>query len=618
MASCNVCHGVFLGCSYLVVLLQLLFLVSRASKSNNIMISLSIEHCLICISAFLFPPILFIVVSIIILATFGKSFGLREKYIAFLIKAFEWGATQVKDVQEFDESSNETKMSENGNDFVKQLENPQVMDRECIIHREAAIPSELGEYEKEVDSRGWATIRDSTDFLMAGIEAIIEDEVTRRFKAEHLATWNMLTRTRVSFYHSANWKLTLFWVTGFIVRYTILFPLRLVLFIIGFIFLLVSTAVIGVLPSGNIKKKLNANCMLVCHRVLSTSFTAVVHFHNQENKAHSGGICVANHTSPIDVLILGLDNVYALVGQRHTGLLGATQRALSRSSSHIWFERSEVKDRALVAARLKEHANDPSKLPILIFPEGTCINNTSVMMFKKGCFEAGTTIWPIAMKYDPLFSDAFWNSSEQGWCEYLLRVMTSWAIICNVWYLPPMTIRPDESAVDFANRVKRKIAICGGLVDLEWDGGLKRAKVPKKMVAYQQEKYAKRLSRYKSSSDTEVKRQKKTEMQPDSFNSESGSSLLEFDELPEDVIIDDEFSHLAQNAENVTQADWDLKARYLASIDSVFEDDAESGVRDLLSNSPTVASGDDEVYNVEDESCCCSVEEMKELRLLHA
>ena len=28
----------------------------------------------------------------------------------------------------------------------------------------------------------------------------------------------------------------------------------------------------------------------------------------------SGGICVANHTSPIDIIILGCDNCYAMVG----------------------------------------------------------------------------------------------------------------------------------------------------------------------------------------------------------------------------------------------------------------------------------------------------------------
>ena len=48
--------------------------------------------------------------------------------------------------------------------------------------------------------------------------------------------------------------------------------------------------------------------------------------------------------------------------------------------------------------RLKEHIEDSNKLPILIFPEGTCINNTSIMMFKKGSFEVGGTIYPVAIK----------------------------------------------------------------------------------------------------------------------------------------------------------------------------------------------------------------------------
>lgn len=42
-------------------------------------------------------------------------------------------------------------------------------------------------------------------------------------------------------------------------------------------------------------------------------------------------------------------------------------------------------------------------------------------------------------QYDPQFGDAFWNSSKYGMVTYLLRMMTSWAIVCSVWYLPPMT-----------------------------------------------------------------------------------------------------------------------------------------------------------------------------------
>ena len=104
--------------------------------------------------------------------------------------------------------------------------------------------------------------------------------------------------------------------------------------------------------------------------------------------------------------------------------------------------------------RLKEHVDNPDRLPILIFPEGnyiltvllvfnlpsagTCINNTSVMQFKKGSFEVGGTVYPVAIKYDAKFGDAFWNSSKHSMTTYLLMMMTSWAIVCDVWYLPPM------------------------------------------------------------------------------------------------------------------------------------------------------------------------------------
>ena len=72
------------------------------------------------------------------------------------------------------------------------------------------------------------------------------------------------------------------------------------------------------------------------------------------------------------------------------------------------------------------------------------------------------------LQYDPRFGDAFWNSSRYSMLQYLYMMMSSWAIVCDVWYLPPMYRREDESAIDFANRVKAVIATQGGLVDLQW------------------------------------------------------------------------------------------------------------------------------------------------------
>jgi glycerol-3-phosphate O-acyltransferase 3/4 len=167
---------------------------------------------------------------------------------------------------------------------------------------------------------------------------------------------------------------------------------------------------------------------------------------------------------------------------------------LARASSHIWFERSEMKDREAVARRLKEHVEDSTKLPILIFPEGTCINNSAVMQFKKGSFEVGGVIYPVAIKYDSRFGDPFWNSHDYSMLQYLYMMMTSWAIVCDVWYLPPMTRKPGESGVDFANRVKAEIARKGGLVDLDWDGQLKRAPAKREWKEKEQLKYAKKFA----------------------------------------------------------------------------------------------------------------------------
>ena len=79
------------------------------------------------------------------------------------------------------------------------------------------------------------------------------------------------------------------------------------------------------------------------------------------------------------------------------------------------------------------------------------------MQFKKGSFEVGGAIWPVAIKYDVKFGEAFWNSSKYSMLTYIYMMMTSWAIVCDVWYLPPM----HKKEVIFENlwqsSIKRKI-----------------------------------------------------------------------------------------------------------------------------------------------------------------
>nr|XP_040572930.1 glycerol-3-phosphate acyltransferase 3-like isoform X1 [Lepeophtheirus salmonis] len=557
-----------------------------------------------------------VVSTLLFLAIFGKSLGTRRVYVKALLQVFEVARNittahreelhrQTKftlgadsDEEEEEESDDDVDQKTlpaknlNKNHFIK----PNGVAANTVISRKGNLilnpdgssasiailekdsnsnrgPSEFIEIRRNLSANTFQIefeLVDVLDYVKTGIASIIEDEVTKRFVAEELKTWNLLTRTSQSF-EFINLKLTIIWILGFFVRYFVLLPGRLFIFFIASIYLcgmtslitllpcsylrrnaynitarasfrLIARAIsavvrfhntqyrpkskgicvanhttpidvvilscdqsysllinmclcmflIGLIPDSEFKKTLHSHTYTNCFELLGGAVSAVITYHNPENMP-KGGICVANHTSPLDVLILACNNAYALIGQRHGGLMGFVQNILGKASSHIWFEREVSKDRLIVVKRLSEHVNDSKKLPILIFPEGTCINNTSVMQFKKGSFEVGGQIYPVAIKYDPLFGDAFWNSSKHGMLHYIFRMMTSWAIVCDVWYLPPMSKRANEDAISFANRVKRNIAKQGGLVDLVWDGNLKRNEVKSEWKAKQQEDFSKRF-----------------------------------------------------------------------------------------------------------------------------
>ncbi|XP_054719016.1 glycerol-3-phosphate acyltransferase 3-like [Uloborus diversus] len=170
------------------------------------------------------------------------------------------------------------------------------------------LPSDISAAPKEFH------LKDISDFIKAGVEAVIEDEVTSRFAAEELPAWNLLTRTNKN-YQFISLRLTCIWGIGFFLRYCILFPLRCLITFFGVCWLLLCTSIVGCLPEGRFKRWLYWHVSISCFRVFACACSAIVTYHNKENRAVNGGICVANHTSPIDVVILANDNSYALVSQ---------------------------------------------------------------------------------------------------------------------------------------------------------------------------------------------------------------------------------------------------------------------------------------------------------------
>ncbi|XP_074679903.1 glycerol-3-phosphate acyltransferase 3-like isoform X6 [Strix aluco] len=415
----------------------------------------------------LFICLILFVLLVLLPSVFRVSLGISHCYVKILIKMLEWATLQT----------------EEGVKKQKALALENLISTGIIQREETSMEEEIAGRHQ-----GCFNLADVMYFSKRGCEAVAEDEVTRRFSSEELVSWNLLSRTNANLHH-VSWQLSVVWVAGILIRYCLLMPFRICLAVFSILLLVLATTVVGQFPNGRVKCWLSNQVQMICARLGVRCVSGLIRFHNRENRPQEGGICVANHTSPLDVLILATDGCYSLVGQAHGGFLGLIQKSCMQTSRHVLFDRSEMKDRHLVRKKIREHIADKAKLPILIFPEGTCINNTSVMMFKKGSFEVGGTIHPVAIKYDPRFGDAFWNSTKYSMMTYIFNLMTSWAIVCNVWYLPPMVKEEEEDAVHFANRVKAVIAARGGMSVLPWDGGLKRKKVKESFKEEQQKKY---------------------------------------------------------------------------------------------------------------------------------
>jgi len=141
----------------------------------------------------------------------------------------------------------------------------------------------------------------------------------------------------------------------------------------------------------------------------------------------------------LDFVLLMSYTPFSVVGQLHQTkpFISWLQLDLLKSLNCIWFDREEQKDRSLATQKIVDHIKDPNKPRLLLFPEGTCVNNEYVIQFKRGTFALDVEICPIAIKYNKTFVDAYWISRERPFHWHLFDIMTSWAMVAEVHFLEP-------------------------------------------------------------------------------------------------------------------------------------------------------------------------------------
>ncbi len=100
---------------------------------------------------------------------------------------------------------------------------------------------------------------------------------------------------------------------------------------------------------------------------------------------------------------------------------------------------------------------------------------------------------PIAIKYNKVFVEGYWNSRQESFQAHLFRIMTSWAMVVDVWFMDPVCIAPGETGALFAQRVQRMIAARAGLKAVDWDGYMKYWRPSDKFIQKRQESLAAEL-----------------------------------------------------------------------------------------------------------------------------
>ncbi|KAM0674059.1 hypothetical protein GVAV_002578 [Gurleya vavrai] len=303
-------------------------------------------------------------------------------------------------------------------------------------------------------------LRDIVDFSALTIHALRNDNFTKCFEPI-----SPLEMDNSGF----------FYIFSFFIRYFVFFPVRLT-------FLILSTIIFVPIFAFSLFFKLRTDKLFRLYSLaFLKSFGATIHYHGFKKRESIPHIYVANHTSFVDYIILSSHRFcHACVSEDHGGLFGFLFRNILKLNGSICFKRSEKHDREIVGAKLKEHVEDTERTPMLIFPEGTCVNNKYTVLFQKGTFEMQDCLFlPVAIKFRRNIMDPYWNRRKHTFSEHILYLMTRWRLEADVWFLDGLkrSDYPDECASEFANRIKEMISEIGGLKSMQWNGYFKSSPV---------------------------------------------------------------------------------------------------------------------------------------------
>lgn len=157
-------------------------------------------------------------------------------------------------------------------------------------------------------------------------------------------------------------------------------------------------------------------------------------------RARRHTLLVANHTSWLDILILGGSLGSAFVSKDELG--HPLVHWLADQNGTVYVKRTHVKgakDQAIALARALE-----GDKPVTVFPEGTTGPGTHLLLFRSTLLEAANyaskdvKVRPVAIDYGPARAEAGWFDEEPGMQNVMRLLGRRGTLPVSVRLLPPL------------------------------------------------------------------------------------------------------------------------------------------------------------------------------------
>ncbi|XP_057683979.1 lysophosphatidylcholine acyltransferase 1 isoform X2 [Corythoichthys intestinalis] len=170
-------------------------------------------------------------------------------------------------------------------------------------------------------------------------------------------------------------------------------------------------------------------------------------------------IIVAPHSSYFDAIPVTC-TMCSIVAKLESGSI-PVWGTLIKYIRPVFVFRSDQESRKQTIEEIKRRAGSGGKWPqIMIFPEGTCTNRSSLILFKAGAFIPGFPVQPVVLRYQNRLDTISWTWRGPGAFKLLWLTLCQPHNAIEIEYLPVYTPSDEEKKNPnlFASNVRKIMA----------------------------------------------------------------------------------------------------------------------------------------------------------------